>query len=142
MSSLSAAEMLGTSALQPAARHQQGLPVWQLVNTGCTAAIHPLQAYKPWQAAQQAHCQAGLLHPLDVPVGLQGPPKRVQTKTFVHVGHETANKKGEQGQTQDAMESNLLANMELGVHNPHERTTSEQQARALAGLSLLQALYA
>ena len=54
---------------------------------------------------------------------MQGPPKRVQAKTFVAVGHETANKVG---QPPEAMESNLLANMELGVHNPHMRSSDDQ----------------
>ena len=54
---------------------------------------------------------------------MQGPPKRVQAKTFVAVGHETANKVG---QPPEAMESNLLANMEMGVHNPNMRSSEDQ----------------
>ncbi len=42
---------------------------------------------------------------------------QVRAKTFVAVGHETANK-GEHGKNlrRDTMDANLLANMELGVH--------------------------
>lgn len=42
---------------------------------------------------------------------------QVRAKTFVAVGHETANK-GEGGKNlrRDTMDANLLANMELGVH--------------------------
>ena len=49
----------------------------------------------------------------------------MQAKTFVPVGQKSA--KGPQGSQQHgAMESNLLANMELGVHDPHQRSTSDQ----------------
>ena len=43
---------------------------------------------------------------------------QVRAKTFVAVGHETANK-GEHGKNlrRDTMDANLLANMELGVHS-------------------------
>ncbi len=43
---------------------------------------------------------------------------QVKAKTFVAVGHETANK-GEGGKNlrRDTMDANLLANMELGVHS-------------------------
>ena len=42
---------------------------------------------------------------------------QVRAKTFVAVGHETANK-GEHGKNlrRDTMDANLLANMELGIH--------------------------
>lgn len=42
----------------------------------------------------------------------------MRAKTFVAVGHETANK-GEAGKNlrRDTMDANLLANMELGVHS-------------------------
>ena len=41
----------------------------------------------------------------------------MRAKTFVAVGHETANK-GEHGKNlrRDTMDANLLANMELGIH--------------------------
>lgn len=39
---------------------------------------------------------------------------QVRTKTFVAVGHESANNVT----TKDHMKANLLANMELGVHAP------------------------
>ena len=42
---------------------------------------------------------------------------QVRAKTFVAVGHETANK-GEHGKNlrRDTMDANLLSNMELGIH--------------------------
>ena len=41
----------------------------------------------------------------------------MRAKTFVAVGHETANK-GEHGKNlrRDTMDANLLSNMELGIH--------------------------
>ncbi|BDA41803.1 Transmembrane protein 184B at N-terminal half [Coccomyxa sp. Obi] len=50
--------------------------------------------------------------------GSKEAPKTVKAKTFVAVGHETANK-GEGGKNlrRDTMDANLLANMELGVHS-------------------------
>ena len=50
----------------------------------------------------------------------------MQAKTFVPVGREKSTKAPPVGQPPDAMESNLLANMELGVHDPHQRSTSDQ----------------
>ena len=43
---------------------------------------------------------------------------QVRAKTFVAVGHETANKGDAAGKKlrRDTMDANLLANMELGVH--------------------------
>ena len=43
---------------------------------------------------------------------------QVRAKTFVAVGHETANKGGDgrKGLRQETADANLLANMELGVH--------------------------
>ena len=43
---------------------------------------------------------------------------QVRAKTFVAVGHETANKGDAKGNKlrRDTMDANLLANMELGVH--------------------------
>ena len=38
---------------------------------------------------------------------------QVRTKTFVAVGHESANNVG----SKDHMQANLLANMELGIHH-------------------------
>ncbi|KAK9819743.1 hypothetical protein WJX72_001824 [[Myrmecia] bisecta] len=53
--------------------------------------------------------------------GNKSPPKTVRAKTFLAVGHETANKYRDN--------ANLLANMEMGIHrNEGERTTSEQEA--------------
>ncbi|KAK9846283.1 hypothetical protein WJX81_000927 [Elliptochloris bilobata] len=45
-------------------------------------------------------------------------PKTVRAKTFVAVGHETANrdKRAAAGGKGEAMDADLLANMELGVH--------------------------
>ena len=42
---------------------------------------------------------------------------QVRAKTFVAVGHETANKGGDgKGLRRETADANLLANMELGVH--------------------------
>jgi len=45
---------------------------------------------------------------------------QVRAKTFVAVGHETANNRGKRalGGKGEAMDADLLANMELGVHAP------------------------
>ncbi len=45
-------------------------------------------------------------------------PWQVRAKTFVAVGHETANKGDAAGKKlrRDTADANLLANMELGVH--------------------------
>ena len=44
----------------------------------------------------------------------------MRAKTFVAVGHETANNRGKRalGGKGEAMDADLLANMELGVHAP------------------------
>lgn len=62
---------------------------------------------------------------------------QVRAKTFVAVGHETANK-GEHGKNlrRDTMDANLLANMELGIHAdaaPGRRTSDL--------VSLIESLY-
>lgn len=48
----------------------------------------------------------------------------MRTKTFVAVGHESANNLG----VKDHMQANLLANMEMGVHHHGDscRTTGEE----------------
>lgn len=61
---------------------------------------------------------------------LQAVPKTVRAKTFVPLGQEGAGPKakgkGKEKVAPEAMESNLLGNMEMGVHRPDlERTTTD-----------------
>ena len=52
---------------------------------------------------------------------------QVRAKTFVAVGHETANRnKRAAGGKAEAPDADLLANMELGVHSPDARGAPPQ----------------
>ena len=59
---------------------------------------------------------------------MQAVPKQVREKKFVPPANEAAAKAKGKGKEQvpEAMESNLLANMEMGIHRPElERTTTD-----------------